>query len=1139
MNRAHALAREQLREIAEASSGGVEIIQQAVDESGLFLTFEVSLLFQGADRSPSGLPIKARERFLIRVPTSFPFVRPDVLVSHRRFAGFPHVQWGRYICLYRSSSDWSAEGGMYGLVERLDGWIRDAALDRLDPDDAPLHPPVAYARSGRLVVPVADTPTLAADVWFGFAALRERANRTEIFDWIPLEGEAPEAFAAAVLLSRPLPFEYPRKVSDMTKELEGHGIDYALLVRLLASLALRTPLGTPFLVAIGAPMRRVDLGGPLLQHLALWEIDSDAADQLRRLNAFFLDDPRFAEMGEDAKSKVVEWSVHADVGWCEVREMRPAVTRRRDQGTSISWFHGRTVHIWGCGAIGTHVAESIVRAGVRRIVLCDVGRVVPGILVRQAFEDDDIGRPKAQALAAKLRRIEPDLDVVPWVGDLLRRLDEPDVLNESDVVLDCTASAAVRLKLEHTLRAVANTSPIASLAVSYNAQAAIATLASDAHAGGPADLLRRLKLEACRRPGLADLRDAFWPDPPRAARFEPEPGCSEPTFTGSDSDLAGLSARMLNAIAKELARPGGPRMASGWFLETEGALESFHWPPDLLLGRPGDRYQVRVSPAAQREMCAWARRSRRVDGPGLETGGLLFGEVSEAAGVVWVTEVEGPPPDSHASARHFTCGVAGMANANAEKSRRFRRSVACVGSWHTHPDSPGSPSDVDLLGVGQILADSTVNRRICVALILSGDPDAPSLGAHVFRAHSRGEYRLEAEHATADEAPLLVDRERQRDVGLALSGGGSRAIAFHLGCLRALHDLDLLARVRVISSVSGGSVIGALYAYRDEPFESFDDRVVAMLRRGLVRDIATEFLRPRSLALSGYTLLVHAAGSVLRAVQSILPRRWRNATLGLVAIALGRRRSSRTEAFCQALARLLGDRKVCDVARPGLDVVLNATELRTGSAFRFGSRESGCWRFGRISQSDAIVAEAVAASAAYPLLLPALDRTYRFRAGEWQKEDRVVLTDGGVFENLGVSCMEPGRSSEVSTNVFRPDYVISCDAGSGLLDGDGFPLWWPKRMERSFLTTFRKVQDATRNRLHRFSESGAISGFVLSYLGQDDGHLPWLPPELPRRTEVYKYPTDFSPMDEQDIDRLSLRGELLTRLLVAYYLPNA
>ena len=79
------------------------------------------------------------------------------------------------------------------------------------------------------------------------------------------------------------------------------------------------------------------------------------------------------------------------------------------------------------------------------------------------------------------------------------------------------------------------------------------------------------------------------------------------------------------------------------------------------------------------------------------------------------------------------------------------------------------------------------------------------------------------------------DEPAEPKIGLALSGGGSRAIAFHLGCLRALHDLGILDRVRVLSTVSGGSVIRACYAMWDGSFEEFDARIRQLLRRGIVR----------------------------------------------------------------------------------------------------------------------------------------------------------------------------------------------------------------------------------------------------------------------------------------------------------------
>src|ERR1019366_9489163 len=50
-------------------------------------------------------------------------------------------------------------------------------------------------------------------------------------------------------------------------------------------------------------------------------------------------------------------------------------------------------------------------------------------------------------------------------------------------------------------------------------------------------------------------------------------------------------------------------------------------------------------------------------------------------------------------------------------------------------------------------------------------------------------------------------------LGLALSGGGFRAMLFHLGSLWRINDLGLLKRLNVITSVSGGSIIsGALAA---------------------------------------------------------------------------------------------------------------------------------------------------------------------------------------------------------------------------------------------------------------------------------------------------------------------------------------
>lgn len=54
-------------------------------------------------------------------------------------------------------------------------------------------------------------------------------------------------------------------------------------------------------------------------------------------------------------------------------------------------------------------------------------------------------------------------------------------------------------------------------------------------------------------------------------------------------------------------------------------------------------------------------------------------------------------------------------------------------------------------------------------------------------------------------------KQTRKKLGLALAGGGFRAALFHLGVLKRMAELDLLRRVEVLSTVSGGSIIGALY----------------------------------------------------------------------------------------------------------------------------------------------------------------------------------------------------------------------------------------------------------------------------------------------------------------------------------------
>lgn len=75
----------------------------------------------------------------------------------------------------------------------------------------------------------------------------------------------------------------------------------------------------------------------------------------------------------------------------------------------------------GCGALGTVLADTLVRAGVGFLRICDRDYIERDNLQRQVlFDEDDIKKnlPKAQAAAAKLRRINSDVTIEPQVVDV-------------------------------------------------------------------------------------------------------------------------------------------------------------------------------------------------------------------------------------------------------------------------------------------------------------------------------------------------------------------------------------------------------------------------------------------------------------------------------------------------------------------------------------------------------------------------------------------------------------------------------------------------------------------------------------------------------------------------------------------------
>ncbi len=253
-------------------------------------------------------------------------------------------------------------------------------------------------------------------------------------------------------------------------------------------------------------------------------------------------------------------------------------------------------------------------------------------------------------------------------------------------------------------------------------------------------------------------------------------------------------------------------------------------------------------------------------------------------------------------------------------------------------------------------------------------------------------------------------------LGLALSGGGFRATLFHLGVVKALLDRGLLANVRHITSVSGGSVLAAHLVqhwseYTDpKTFETPARKIIEFSRSDIRGHIFRRLLLPPYLFLPyAENLLQHP------------PRLRRNGTV-------------RNLLFERSLRALFGDVLLKHLAElnpeaPRLDIL--ATNLNKGALAYFynGILVPSNDEPDEI-ETPISVARAVMISALFPAFFPTIELTAENLMVDPKKFDSSqYFTDGGVYDNLGIRRFQ----TVLSQNDGLPEQVIVSDA-SGAFD---------------------------------------------------------------------------------------------------------
>ncbi len=282
--------------------------------------------------------------------------------------------------------------------------------------------------------------------------------------------------------------------------------------------------------------------------------------------------------------------------------------------------------------------------------------------------------------------------------------------------------------------------------------------------------------------------------------------------------------------------------------------------------------------------------------------------------------------------------------------------------------------------------------------------------------------------------------KKGKKIGLALSGGGYRAAAYHIGALRALHKMDVLDKVDVISSVSGGSIIAAYYALFDKGYEKFEETFRKKIQKGVLTWSMLNLIFIFALVglvswlLGGWGFF----GSLL-----LLWFVWYK----LIPV-------SRIIA-CEYDRLFFHGKKLSDLPKEPL-VTINATDYPTVSQFTFSREMMYNYYYGKgaFYHEKFPLSKAVMASSCVPFAFCPIRISKTFWTGKMKRKEPPMLLDGGLYDNQGTHVLTDKMSPYECT------YIIVSDAGNGeVSDKYVFnPLVTLKRTSEVFMQRIKKMQ---------------------------------------------------------------------------------
>ena len=295
--------------------------------------------------------------------------------------------------------------------------------------------------------------------------------------------------------------------------------------------------------------------------------------------------------------------------------------------------------------------------------------------------------------------------------------------------------------------------------------------------------------------------------------------------------------------------------------------------------------------------------------------------------------------------------------------------------------------------------------------------------------------------ANQDVNQTAASDQATSGVALCLSGGGYRAMVFHLGAFWRLNELGYLRKLDQVSAVSGGAVTAAVLGMRFDELGFGDDGVATRLRE-LVVDPVLEMTR-------------HSLDTAAIIGGMLTPG------------------SSANRLVEHYRLHLFDDKSMSDLA-DSPNFVFSTTNLQSGAVFEISKQEMRDLRVGTSRRPLLSLARAIAASSAVPpyfspvhLELDSSD----FVPGSGQElhcapyTTDVVLSNGGFLDKLAVG-----------TAWSRFDTILVADGGAPFRDDPEPKEDWVRHTQRILELVDRQERHQRKQELLESYKDGARRG---------------------------------------------------------------